>query len=254
MTLPSNQCFKLDDIDKNNVTVQGNQSTMSYTGGKNGSGVYQKIISMMPPHTAYFELFLGHGAILRKKKPANLNVGVEIDPGLREFWEQNKKAANNIIFDDVFNFLDRTTFAPDSLVYCDPPYLKEVRRSKKKLYNFEMMGEPEHVRLLEKLLKLDCMVMISGYDSDLYNSLLSTWRKETFTTTNRAGSRTIETVWLNFPKPFQLHDYSFLGETFRERERIKRKRERWKQRLLRLDSTEMYSLMATIDDLKINLQ
>ncbi len=223
----------------------------SYPGGKNGSGVYQKIISMMPMHDCYYELFLGHGAIFRKKKPANrINIGVEIDKSLEGFWKENSAKDCIVVFDDAKSFLEKTTFAENSLIYLDPPYLKDVRKSKQPIYNFEMLETSQHIALLEKLVKLPCMVMISGYESKLYDDYLQGWRKETFYTTNRASQKVLETVWLNFPKPFQLHDYSFLGENYRERDRIKQKRKRWKNRLLKLDSTEMFALLATIEDLK----
>ena len=35
--------------------------SMSYPGGKNGAGVYQKIINLMPPHDRYFEPLGGRG-------------------------------------------------------------------------------------------------------------------------------------------------------------------------------------------------
>jgi DNA adenine methylase len=223
---------------------------MGYNGGKNGSGVYQKIISMMPPHDAYFEMFLGHGAILLNKKPATENFGVEIDGSLADFWAQNKNAATDIIFADAFDFLQKRKFRTTDLIYLDPPYLKSTRRNKRPIYNFEMMSDAEHIKLLNIILELKCMVMISGYESELYNDYLNSWRKESFQTTDRANNLRTETVWLNFPKTIQLHDYSFLGTNWRERDRIKQKRKRWKQRLLKMNEQEMFSLMATIEELK----
>lgn len=52
---------------------------MSYDGGKGGSGVWQKIISMMPPHQIYVEPFLGGGTILQRKRPAAWNIGLDLD-------------------------------------------------------------------------------------------------------------------------------------------------------------------------------
>ena len=59
---------------------------MVYPGGKNGSGVYQTIINLMPPHEVYIEPFLGSGAILRMKRPALRNIGMDRDPdALKQF-------------------------------------------------------------------------------------------------------------------------------------------------------------------------
>lgn len=55
---------------------------MSYPGGKAGPGVYQQIINQMPPHDVYIEAFLGAGAIMRRKRPAGLNIGIEADAGV----------------------------------------------------------------------------------------------------------------------------------------------------------------------------
>ena len=53
---------------------------MAYPGGKNGSGVYQTIINLMPPHEVYIEPFLGAGAVMRLKRPAARNIGIDLDP------------------------------------------------------------------------------------------------------------------------------------------------------------------------------
>ena len=46
----------------------------NYPGAKNGSGVYQNIINLIPPHDIYIDAFLGTAAILRKKKLAKYSI------------------------------------------------------------------------------------------------------------------------------------------------------------------------------------
>jgi len=47
---------------------------MNYPGSK--GGVYQRLINLMPPHEVYIETHLGGGAVIRKKKPAKKNIGL----------------------------------------------------------------------------------------------------------------------------------------------------------------------------------
>jgi DNA adenine methylase len=50
-----------------------------YPGGKNGGGAYQTLINLMPPHSVYIEPFLGSGAVMRMKRPARVNIGLDLD-------------------------------------------------------------------------------------------------------------------------------------------------------------------------------
>ncbi len=129
-----------------------------------------------------------------------------------------------------------------ALVYCDPPYVRGSRRSERDLYEFEMTDD-QHEELLDVLLKLRCMVILSGYASALYSKRLGDWNEITFTTTVRSGALATEHVWFNYPKPVELHDYRYLGKNFRERERIKRKVRRWKDRLGRMPELEKQALL-----------
>lgn len=118
------------------------------------------------------------------------------------------------------------------------------------MYHHEMTDE-DHERFLSVVLGLPAMVMISGYRCELYNEALAGWQAIDYPAQTRGGIKT-ETLWINFNEPVRLHDYQYLGADFRERERIKRKVERWKNRLEKLDRLEKQALLQAlsgIDDL-----
>jgi len=84
----------------------------------------------------------------------------------------------------------------------------------------------------------------------MYSDALQNWRTDTFTTRTRGGALAEEWLWMNFDPPFALHDYRYLGENFRERERIKRKITRWKERLIHMEPLEQHAIMAAISEIK----
>jgi hypothetical protein len=155
-----------------------------------------------------------------------------------------------VYWDDALRFIDSPTITDDTLIYCDPPYLMSTRSSQRPYYRHEFSDEAQHTELLTITKRLNCMVMISGYYSDLYARELAGWRTATFQAQTRGGTTATEWVWMNFPEPLELHDYRYLGSNFRQRERIKRKQNRWRARLLRMNSTERYSMLATLEELR----
>ena len=102
--------------------------------------------------------------------------------------------------DDALVVLGRNDYA-DALHYVDPPYPEETRSSGG--YRFELTTE-DHVRLAEKLKSLKGMVILSGYQCDLYQDLFSNW--ERFDQITRADSRLsrTESIWLN-PRASQMN-------------------------------------------------
>ena len=76
---------------------------------------------------------------------------------------------------------------------------------------------------------------------------LADWTSTTFQAVTRSGRIATEWLWFNFPEPIALHDYRFLGRNFRERERIKRKKLRWVNRLKVMPTLERRALLAALD-------
>ena len=46
-------------------------------------------------------------------------------------------------------------------------------------------------------------VVISGYDSEMYNDILQNWRKETKTSYAMSAKKRTEVIWCNRPEPWQ---------------------------------------------------
>ncbi len=239
--------------------AKGGDPGPSYPGGKCGAGVYQTIINLMPPHEVYIEPFLGGGAVMRMKRPARLNIGLDLDARVAAeaarlvgrgdcrspIAGRGEPAEFQFREDDGIEFLRRTWFQPAALVYCDPPYVLSTRSSRRRLYRFEMTDE-QHRELLDVIKRLPCFVMISGYFSEMYSDSLKGWSSVQFQAMTRGGRPATEWVWFNFEAPLALHDYRYLGRDFRERERIKRKKQRWVQRLGRMPALEKQALLSAI--------
>ncbi len=186
---------------------------MSYPGGKSGAGVYQKIINLMPPHDTYIEPFLGGAAIMRLKRPARLNIGLDLDAQALgaarcSISTSNGSAGNTTKHDgcrydfiraDGIRYMQTYRFTGNELVYCDPPYMHETR-TRSDLYRFEMTDD-QHRALLNTLLILPCMVMLSGYWTALYAEHLKDWNHIQFEAMTRGGRTATEWLWFNFPSP-----------------------------------------------------
>ncbi len=73
-------------------------------------------------------------------------------------------------------------------MYLDPPYVLNTRQRNRKLYKHEMTNK-DHEDLLTAILESKAKVMISGYESDLYNEYLRGWKKRYFTSCAEHGSK-----------------------------------------------------------------
>lgn len=93
------------------------------------------------------------------------------------------------------NLISRYNTA-DVFIYADPPYLRGIRKDY--LYRYEM-DTTDHAELLTALIAHPGEVMISGYENDLYNNMLSGWRKAHVKGRAEGGAVRIETIWMNYP-------------------------------------------------------
>ena len=80
-------------------------------------------------------------------------------------------------------------------MYIDPPYLLGIRTGKQ--YAHEMSNK-DHEELLETLLQSKAKIMISGYESDMYNDYLKDWDKYYMSSCAEHGKPRTEVVWMNY--------------------------------------------------------
>lgn len=219
---------------------------MRYPGGKGGAGVYQTIINLMPPHRVYIEPFIGGGNIYERKKPAPSSIVIDADAVPVAHWQEHATTSTTVIHGDAISELKKIQWRGDELVYCDPPYVMAAR-SGRKIYNHEMTDE-QHRDLASLLLTIPAAVMLSGYRNAIYDDAFSGWRRLDFQAMTRGGVR-IESVWMNFEPPAVPSELTFLGANYRERERIKRKKTRWADKLRGLPVAEQHAIMEVLRDI-----
>ena len=116
---------------------------------------------------------------------------IEIAERLRKVQIENRPALEVIKrfdYSDVFQ-------------YWDPPYLLGTRTGKQ--YKHEM-SDVDHEELLKTALKCKAKIMISGYESELYNNYLKEWEKRYFKSCAEHGGSRQEVVWMNYRQDIQM--------------------------------------------------
>lgn len=116
---------------------------------------------------------------------------VGIAERLRQVQIENRPAMEVI---ERFNY-------ENVFMYLDPPYLLGTRTGKQ--YAHEMT-DAEHEELLKLLLQSKAKVMISGYESDMYNEYLCSWHKEYFQSCAEHNGTRQEVVWMNYEHNTQI--------------------------------------------------
>lgn len=236
-----------------------------YFGGKAGSGTYQNIINVIPPHNYLVVPFLGNGGIVRNIRPADKKTVLnDIDGHVVDSWM--RAHARDFTFrwrdhgstrvDEMgfFNFdaldiLDIGIFdRPDVVIYLDPPYPWWTRKSKHR-YRYEYSAK-QHFDLLVRIKAFKhAKVIISTYKNLLYDIMLDGWSTKSFRSTTRKGSA-VESVYYNYDRPTLLHDYRYFGDGSRKREKLKIKKEAFVRKYMDMEEAERnYLFMALKEEM-----
>lgn len=223
-----------------------------YKGGKNGNGTYQSIINQIPEHSIYFELFAGSAAVFRRKRTADISILCEKSRKQCENLNKIVSPADIVINCDVIANLSILlqlsqlfhNLGHEVFWYIDPPYPFKSRSYKKPIYKHELC-DMDHVALLTGIRSFNFPVAISTYENSIYSNLLSDWRLITFQSIVRGGTRT-EYLYMNYPKSSQLHDFSYIGDNFREREAFSRQRKNFLKKLNKMSPILKNAILSDI--------
>ena len=204
------------------------------------------LINEMPPHNVFLELFIGRKPILRLKRRAEINIGIDADPEIvAAAVERFGDSDLTIRQADPIEYLQ----SPDpkypyrnewlhplgkELVYCALPRIgSNHRRETTKEYQ---------ALLLETLKQIPCMVIVASSWTDLCAHALADWRQISY----KDSGGVEEFAWFNFPEPFELHDTRYL-DNHRE---FERRAARWRQRFKDMPPLERYAMLQALQDLK----
>jgi len=142
---------------------------------------------------SYSQSYARHGREARVNRWYNLPERLEqVVERLRSVRVENR---------DGIKLLAMFRYRPATLVYLDPPYFMKRWHS----YEIDAKNDEEfHTNLLKQCRKSKCMLLISGYDNDLYNEMLTHkrgWEKIEIKaqTNNHKGKRfsRTEVLWKN---------------------------------------------------------
>lgn len=227
------------------VSIATPAATGTYPGDKNQDGVYQLIINQIPPVGIWVECCAGSAAITKRIRPAKEMYVIEKDQAQAQKLVKELGTHAMVSCGDFIELLPlNSMLEEDYFLFIDPPYLFESRTSKQKLYNHEWTGK-DHAIFLSWVVNCPAKVMICHPIHGLYSKMLEGWRQVGYEYMSHAGKRS-DCLWMNYPAPSELHDYSYLGDNRTERQQIQRLASRLNDRFLRHDRLIQGKILSTM--------
>ena len=253
-------------------TIKRDQS--SYPGGKSGAGIYQRLINLIPPHRVLIVPFAGHCGVVRNIRPAEHTIVIDANPTVCQWWDSWRRSKRGRYLEihccDGIKWLRyrlgcteysdaKACDAADggappnilgaelaeAFIFCDPPYVMS-ERSTGRIYKCELHDD-DHRRFLEVATTIDASryrMLICGYGCDLY-AVLDDWFSIDHRVPTRGGLQD-ERIWMNYEKPVYLHDYRYIGDGRRSRERIRRRQTNWKSQLRKMSVQEREAMLHAL--------
>lgn len=224
----------------------------SYPGGKSGAGIFQRFINLIPRHRILISAFAGHCGIVRNIRPAEHTIVIDKDPDVCQWWSDWSRTTKGRAL-EVRNECSITYLMmlgckepSDTFIFADPPYVLSERAHGKQ-YAHELTDE-QHALLVAILARFpeSAGIMLCGYKSKIYRRLKH-WRSIDHQVPTRGGLQD-ERIWMNYLETDNLHDFRYIGNTRRERERIKRRQVNWRKQLHRMSVRERLAMLDILNE------
>lgn len=244
----------IDEYNYTDLPEKGTQQSTLYPGNK--SNAWWHIINQIPPHDVWVTGYAGNCHVTLHKRKAATNFACDVSPKVQPFWAQTRLQYVQFALTPFLQFIQQFTFSNVTgkqwYIYLDPPYLHETRASGNLLYDFELSPE-QHQQLITWAIHThqtsNVLLGISHYPCKLYDTLLMHgWRKIEYTVATHRGP-VIEALYMNYPEPVTLHEYTYLGTDFTDRQRIRRKINRWVTNLKNLPALERAAIISKLQKL-----
>jgi site-specific DNA-adenine methylase len=219
-----------------------NLNIKSYPGAKTGSGVMQLLMNNIPEHSVFVDMCAGSGAVgftVNELCSSTVVLCEKYQPVFNQLILKSTSIPIKNKFEKIYvkhidsiefyydRVLDNSNNFDETFFYLDPPYLKTTRRDQKNIYGCEW-SEKDHCRMLTlaNLISKYTManIMINHYDCQLYREYLRGWETKEYKTMTRGGIAT-DKIWMNYDiTKLNLAVTDFVGDDFKDRQRIKRRK------------------------------
>lgn len=203
-----------------------------YVGNKDFSNVIHFLINRLPKSNNYYSLFFGSGGLEQSDYTREaFFVCAEKDPDCKDYLFSSTAI---IKYNCYKKLIEDNVFTAEDFIFADPPYIFSTRNSGSKYYKFEFDSR-SHIEFLNYMISLNCKIMITHPECDLYNENLKGWSKEPFEYRGR-NSWIKDCVYTNYNQSdIELLNFDALGEDFTDRQRIKRQRKNIVNKFINLD-------------------
>lgn len=215
-----------------------------YPGQKKINGVFQAIINEIPKCTDFYEVFCGSAQLSKIIMSICPDIKIhlnDLDSAVIDKYSFPSAVCTNLHSLELLSVIEKNDYE-GSIMFIDPPYQHCSRIGNEKLYTFEM-SDQDHIDFFNYVSSSKIKMIIIHPKNCIYDKLINLgWRYKEIKI--RYHNKTsIERIYCNYAVPVELMTYKYIGINFTDRQRIKRKCERFSKKLQLLPVIEREAII-----------